>query len=582
VSTATGPYEAFGAQATTPVQTRRGRIGADACGIGEGLFAPGIPLTRLALVAATCALVALACTGRGPIDDPWALTEGACDRHDHCADGEACIERACVRGALDDPLTMAEVDASVWFADPSGACRWDSECGPWACEDGACVAPETTARYGDLRRSDLRWWDGSCQSADDCGGLLCADDFCVAVGHVAPTAEPGVDPPPTGGLTCLSDEMCPDGADCVSPGWCVDGVVDDPMTWHDIDAASFAAHDDGSCNYDADCGPWVCHEGWCMRPEYAGHDVPTRGDFRWFDSSCSGDADCGEWLCVREFCTAPDRVTTYAGDETNRSDAARLWRDGLVQPPLHDPRDPDPPLDPSPSGRQAMGVVAGTFDAELADEDGELMLLGTLGDSSFEGSPYGADVFDGELDEDAALLFDAMSGYEFDAEAYAAGSAVDDVYDTFGGGVVGGLDEDGGQGGGGGVLDTGGLGLSGSGTGGGYGTGGATPGTPCLEHLDCDPGVACVNPGVCDDGRLDEPMRVGDIDATNWFDHADGSCTDHPECGPWACNDGRCAPWADLDVVMPVRRSFRFYDLSCSGDADCGDWACESGFCNPR
>lgn len=517
-------------------------------------------MSRVTHFAFCAALVAAACSGRGPLDDPWALDEGACERHDDCDDGAACVERVCIDGAADAPLALAGVEASVWFDDPNGTCRWDSECGPWACVDRRCVAPETTDRYASVQRTDFVWWDGSCRTGADCGPWLCADNFCVAPGHVAPSAAPGVDPVPTGTVTCLADEMCPDGFDCVSPGRCVEGVADEPMTYFDIDATPFVTYDDGSCNYDADCGPWTCHEGWCMRPEYAGRDTLTRGDLRWFDGSCSGDADCGSWICVREFCADPDRFAVYAGDEDDASAAARAWRTGSVPEPIHDPRDPDPPLAPTPIP-EAVEPVESQAAGEAGDE---AVLLGVLGGSDTS-AMFGPDAFEASDLEDL----------------FAEGTFGDDMVDEFGHGAFaeGALDAA--------ILDGGSTAWAGDELHGGGGlavTSSAydlSTGTSCLEQADCAPGGACVAPGWCQEGRLDEAMTVNDIDASTWFDHPDGACTRDDECGPWGCDDGTCAPWSDLGVEMPIRRSFRFYDLSCSTSADCGDWTCSSGFCNP-
>lgn len=521
------------------------------------------PVTRPLHLAALALLVAgtVAGCGRGPIDDPWALGEGGCDRHDDCDDRAACVDRVCVPGALDRPLALAHVDASPWFANEDGTCCWDTDCGPWACVDDRCAPPETTDRYADRRQGDLRWWDGSCRTADDCGGLLCADAFCTAVGHAGPTAEPGFDPQPTSDRSCVADEMCPDGQECVHPGRCADGVGGEPISYLDIDGAPYFAWDDGSCNYDSDCGPWVCHTGWCMRPEYAGVPTPDHADIRWFDGSCTGDDDCGAWICVREFCEDPARFDVWQGVDTGGSRAARMWRSGGVSAPVHDPRDPDPPLAPLPRPTTAPVVEAQAVEDAVAEEV-EALLLGAL---SADGGTMTGLFAEGAMTDVLIGESYVLGGFDedfvgFDEEVYGAGALT------------------------GGSLDrgSGGSAIATEGTGIGSLSGASGHATSCLEHRDCATDEACVFPGVCAAGRLDEAMVVDDIDAYRWFDDPDGACTTHGACGPWACDEGTCAPWSDLDVELPVRRSFRFYDLSCSTDTDCGDWFCDGGFCAPR
>lgn len=207
-----------------------------------------------------------------------------------------------------DSLDVSEINASQWFTYEDGSCSYDTDCGPWMCEDGVCVAFNETERHVPGRR-EFRYFDGSCNFSSDCGPWSCADGWCTEPGYESPSSLRAPDENPPSGISCLSDNQCPEGGDCLFPGQCVAGAADERMTFVDVAAREWFANDDGSCTGDTECGPHVCHDGRCSAPELVGVDLPERSEFHFFDASCSDDEHCGPWNCDDSgWCQHPDRT----------------------------------------------------------------------------------------------------------------------------------------------------------------------------------------------------------------------------------------------------------------------------------
>ena len=272
---------------------------------------------------ASLVIMAIRPVGCAPApDNPWAAIAGPCLRHDACPTGQACVMGACVAADLDAPASVDALEATAWFDSRSGVCEWDDACGPWACHQGACVAPSTAGITPPARRA-LSYYDLSCRTQSDCGPWVCADGWCHAPGRIGPDAALPTDEAGVGtGVTCLSDDECGRGQECVHSGYCHVGRGGEPMTFIEL-GRRFRRYGDGSCNADTDCGPEVCHAGWCMPREVAGATVRTRADYRFYDSSCLEDQDCFGWTCEDGWCEDPTRSGADFGTPAAGSEAAR-------------------------------------------------------------------------------------------------------------------------------------------------------------------------------------------------------------------------------------------------------------------
>lgn len=315
---------------------------------------PVAPIRSLALLAALTA--GIACGGASSAPDGLGDT---CARHAQCPDGRFCVEARCERDG------SAPVDAEGWaaatyFVDDDGYCSFDHECGPWVCDDGSCVSPEAAGRPLPARR-DFAYWDTSCRDVAHCpDDWVCVRGWCADAAYAPDVADDemlmllgAVDGDggfvedvligeafdgefwldddtawldDAGGLgiggvgvggggvvdvgppTCLYDDACGPGEDCLAPGVCTPDVGDEPMTWADVAMDTHYAMDDGACTGDLDCGGFVCSYGYCEPPEYVLPEVPTRAEIRYYDGSCSENADCGPWVCETGWCRDPARV----------------------------------------------------------------------------------------------------------------------------------------------------------------------------------------------------------------------------------------------------------------------------------
>ncbi len=300
-------------------------------------------MTRRTLVL-TLALFAplVACGGTRAL--PWDVGALDCAMHEQCDDGEACVMGTCTGGRLREPMSVEDITATQWYRHDDGSCRFDEDCGPWVCDEGACVSPEA-AGITLPPRADFAFWDLSCRASDDCGDWYCIEGFCNAPDRLSPQARPTTAVIDTGsGSACLGDDDCGSNGECVWPGYCHTGRSDEPMTWDDIPATATTVYADMSCNYDTDCGPHVCDDGWCRPHELAGRSVPLRGDLEFFDGSCIDYLDCGPWECRNGYCREPGTADEYRGDPDSSGQASTgaigalgglvvdggVWEDGSV------------------------------------------------------------------------------------------------------------------------------------------------------------------------------------------------------------------------------------------------------------
>lgn len=456
------------------------------------------------------ALTAAAGCNRLASHAQWYASPAMCSEHADCGPAKVCIEEVCVRddGARFDP---GSIDASVWFANPSGVCRWDDDCGPWLCVDAQCTAPAESGRELPAR-TELRYWDGSCTDHTDCGPWFCADGWCTAPGRIDPTAAlptavEGV------GARCTSDAACDPGSDCVSPGWCRAAAADEPMTWRDVAwSVDDAAYPDASCNYDTDCGARVCVAGWCQAADLAGLVGPTRDAFAYYDSSCAGDSDCGAWRCVSFWCRDPARIGQAESGDVDRL-AARALRDGALDADGHplpewidqNANSPSPDVaesvDPykddyvlgGVSGTGTLGALSsiGSFGygglGISGSGTGSLGGLGGFGTTTLQATPCASHDECGATDACVApgVCQANMRGTPFTTADITAFS---------------------------------------------------TAGQFCAADVDCGP-MTCVS-GTCvptEDTGATMPLREE-------IYYYDGSCYDSTQCGPWTCAAGWCRP----------------------------------------
>ena len=251
--------------------------------------------------------LALALFGCGGAQPAFESIDGACLRNDACSGGELCVLGMCKLADGSLSLDLSGINAAQWFVYDDGQCSYDTDCGPWMCSEGACVAPNDTNRPTPAH-AEFRYFDGSCNLTTDCGPWSCADGWCTQPGFESPSALGAPDASPPSGVSCLSDNQCPEDADCMFPGQCVAGAASERMTFADVAAREWFDNDDGSCTGDNECGPHVCDDGWCIAPEFAGIDLPGRSDFFFFDGSCSEDEHCDPWVCDEAgWCQHPDR-----------------------------------------------------------------------------------------------------------------------------------------------------------------------------------------------------------------------------------------------------------------------------------
>lgn len=197
-----------------------------------------------------------------------------------------------------------------------------------------------------------------------------------------------------------------------------------------------------------------------------------------------------------------------------------------------------------------------------------------------------------------AELSAELGGYD-DAYDEAYDDEYDDEYDEFSLESLWAEDEYG-------SFGSGGLGLRGSGNGGGgdmvgIGTGAFGPVYPpdpslfpegylfdgegntqiCEASAACQNGRACLpEHGVCAGPPVDTPMVTAAIPASRWFRHTDGTCVNDTDCAAWACDGDQCVPAEQIGLVPPPYRAIRFNDFSCITSDDCGGWTCASGFCH--
>jgi hypothetical protein len=252
------------------------------------------------------ALIVVGCGG-GQSGDAWV--EGACLRNDECDRGSICLAGACAERSGEEPLDVSQLNASQWFTNEDGSCQYDDQCGPWVCHEGVCTT-YVDAERTPLSHDSFRYFDGSCNFRTDCGAWTCADGWCTQPGFASPSATLAPDEaPPIGvGSSCLSDNTCPEEADCVYPGLCIAGAANETMTFADVAAPEWFTNPDGSCVADTECGPHSCVDGRCTAPELADLPLPERSSFFFFDGSCSDEEHCGPWSCVDGWCKDPDRL----------------------------------------------------------------------------------------------------------------------------------------------------------------------------------------------------------------------------------------------------------------------------------
>lgn len=277
-------------------------------------------MTRRILVLTLAMLALVACGGTRAL--PWDVGAIDCATHEQCDADEACVMGACVGGRLGEPMSVEDVTAAQWYRYDDGSCSFDEDCGPWVCSEGECVSPRT-ADVALPARSEFAFWDLSCRASADCGSWYCVEGFCQAPTRISPQAQIATAVVDVGsGDACLGDDQCGDDGECVWPGYCYEGRGDEPMTWADIPSTAMRFYVDGSCNFDTDCGPHVCLDGWCRPHELAGRNVPLRRDLRFFDGSCIDSLDCGPWECHDGYCREPGTADDFRGNPDSGGQAA--------------------------------------------------------------------------------------------------------------------------------------------------------------------------------------------------------------------------------------------------------------------
>ena len=260
----------------------------------------------LVLLATMCAVsLMISCRHRLPSAAAWATQ--ACLVQEDCDGPAACVLGQCHDpGALDEPMDVEAIYAAQWFSSETGSCDYDDECGPWVCAEGTCVSPLSAGRALQSRR-DYTYWDTSCRIDVDCGAWICASGWCADRRFASPEAVAGGGSTTSDESSCLGDDECAAGADCVFPGRCHRGAGAETMTFSELDGTAWTGSGVDECIEDAECGPLACDGGRCVAQEIIGSARPPRSSFRYFDASCSADEHCGEWVCVGGWCNDPAR-----------------------------------------------------------------------------------------------------------------------------------------------------------------------------------------------------------------------------------------------------------------------------------
>lgn len=110
---------------------------------------------------------------------------------------------------------------------------------------------------------------------------------------------------------CLKHEDCAASELCIL-GRCSSDAGTEPVDVSAIQAAQWFADSDGYCEFDNECGPWMCFHGECVVPEVANRRMLPAGEYRYWDTSCYAADDCGPWICADGWCTQPGFVSPQA------------------------------------------------------------------------------------------------------------------------------------------------------------------------------------------------------------------------------------------------------------------------------
>ncbi|GAB4296469.1 MAG: hypothetical protein Kow0090_11570 [Myxococcota bacterium] len=160
----------------------------------------------------------------------WSCVEdkvgegGACESHDKCNEGLACIESKCEKTCASDAdcsdgLICRQVEFGISVCRESqGGCQVDSQCQSGEkCVNGKCVVDDSCKSDADCKTPGAEYCDVTvgecveCVTSPNCGtGKLCENNVCVP--------DPNSDVGPTdSGDDDDDDETCTSTADCVDP-----------------------------------------------------------------------------------------------------------------------------------------------------------------------------------------------------------------------------------------------------------------------------------------------------------------------------------------------------------------------------
>ena len=348
----------------------------------------------------------------------------------------------------------------------------------------------------------------------------------------------------TNGQSCLGDSDCA-GGECIMPGICHSNRGSENMTFADIDPASWFVYGDGSCNYEADCGPHVCQSGWCVPLERTNRPIPLRREFEYYDSSCSTNAHCPiglGWTCQEGWCQSPQNQNqnrSGGNSQTCLGDGDCGGGECIM-----------PGICQSNRGSEYM-----TF----ADIEPTSWLVYADGSCNYDGDcgPHVCQSGWCRPLEQTNRSVPTRSEFE-----YYDSSCTDNAHCPIGRGWS--CQE-------------------------GWCRGSVQNqnqnGQTCLGDTDCGGGGECIMPGICQSNRGSEYMTFADIDPTSWLAYSDGSCSHDTDCGPHVCQFGWCISLEQTNRPRPTRSEFEYYDSSCSDNAHCPTgrgWVCHEGWCGDQ
>lgn len=269
-----------------------------------------------------------------------------------CGGDECIVPGYCHSNRGSESMTFTDFDGFLWYSYSDGSCNYDTDCGPHVCYSGWCSPPEQANRALP-NRDEFEYYDSSCSSNADCPmgrGWICQGGWCgdplylyqhspdpfgegiATNGELNGYEDPHYEDPhyyedpyyqdpyyedpygqdsyygPT--ISCTMNSQCGPGSACVQPGTCQSGLLMMPMNVESITASGHYTNLDGKCEYDNECGPWMCSTfGYCSSPDGVGRVMQSYESYTYFDTSCLTDNDCGGWTCITGWCTDPN----YAG-----------------------------------------------------------------------------------------------------------------------------------------------------------------------------------------------------------------------------------------------------------------------------